>query len=51
MAKEGQLGVLRLSHVDVTVTDLDLACAYYTQVIGMVLVERTTDSAYLKCWD
>lgn len=45
------MGVLRLSHVDVTVTDLDLATAYYTQVIGMVEVERDDDSVYLKCWD
>jgi catechol 2,3-dioxygenase len=45
------VGVLRLSHVDITVTDLDLACAYYTKVIGMIEVERTADSAYLKCWD
>ena len=29
------MGILRLSHVDVTVTDLDLASAYYTEVIGM----------------
>jgi len=45
------VGVLRLSHVDITVTDLDLACAYYTKVIGMIEVERTADSVYLKCWD
>jgi catechol 2,3-dioxygenase len=45
------VGVLRLSHVDITVTDLDLACAYYTKVIGMVEVQRTVDSVYLKCWD
>ena len=45
------MGILRLSHVDVTVTDLDLAVAYYTGVIGMVLTERTAGSAYLKCWD
>ena len=45
------MGVLRLSHVDITVTDLDLACAYYTKVIGMIEVERTADSVYLKCWD
>src|SRR5260370_1878528 len=47
----GRVGILRLAHVDVTVTDLDLASAYYAEVIGMVLVERTADSAYLKCWD
>lgn len=45
------MGVLRLSHVDITVTDLDLACAYYTKVIGMTQVQRTDGSAYLKCWD
>jgi len=45
------VGVLRLSHVDITVTDLDLACAYYTKVIGMIEVQRTADSVYLKCWD
>lgn len=45
------MGVLRLSHVDITVTDLDLACAYYTKVIGMIEVQRTADSVYLKCWD
>jgi catechol 2,3-dioxygenase len=45
------VGVLRLSHVDVTVTDLDLATAYYTEVIGMLEVARDADSVYLKCWD
>jgi len=45
------VGVLRLSHVDITVTDLDLACAYYTKVVGMIEVQRTADSVYLKCWD
>jgi catechol 2,3-dioxygenase len=45
------MGVLRLSHVDVTVTDLDLATAYYTEVMGMIVVERDADSVYLKCWD
>ncbi len=45
------MGILRLSHVDITVTDLDLACAYYTKVIGMAEVQRTDGSSYLKCWD
>ncbi|MCX6459421.1 MAG: catechol 2,3-dioxygenase [Actinobacteria bacterium] len=45
------MGVLRLSHVDVQVTDLDLATAYYTEVIGMLEVERDDTSVYLKCWD
>ncbi len=28
------MGILRLAHVDVTVVDLDLAIAYYTEVMG-----------------
>ncbi len=44
-------GILRLAHVDITVTDLDLAAAYYTQVMGMIISGRDADSIYLKCWD
>ena len=44
-------GILRLGHVDVTVTDIDLATAYYTGVMGMEVTARTEDSVYLKCWD
>src|SRR3954454_25040812 len=44
-------GILRLGHVDVTVTDLDLTSAYYTEVLGMDVVARDEDSVYLKCWD
>lgn len=45
------MGVLRLSHVDITVTDLELAAAYYTQVMGLDISERTDDRIFLKCWD
>lgn len=44
-------GILRLGHVDVTVTDLDLATAYYTGVMGLEISALTEDSVYLKCWD
>lgn len=44
-------GILRLGHVDVTVTDLDLATAYYTGVMGMEVTARSEGSVYLKCWD
>ena len=44
-------GILRLAHVDVTVTDLDLATAYYTEVMGMAVSGRDADSVYLRCWD
>jgi catechol 2,3-dioxygenase len=45
------VGILRLAHVDVRTPDLELSTAYYTQVLGLTLVERTEDAAYLKCWD
>jgi catechol 2,3-dioxygenase len=45
------MGILRLSHVDITVPDLDLASAYYTEVIGMRQTERTPDRVFLNCWD
>lgn len=45
------MGILRLAHVDLRVPDLDLATAYYTEVVGMQLVERDDDTVYLKCWD
>lgn len=45
------MGILRLSHVDITVPDLELAAAYYTQVLGMDISERTDDRIFLKCWD
>ncbi len=45
------MGVLRLSHVDISVTDLELAAAYYTQVMGLDISERTDDRIFFKCWD
>ncbi|MDP9241296.1 MAG: catechol 2,3-dioxygenase [Actinomycetota bacterium] len=45
------MGILRLSHVDITVPDLELATAYYTGVMGLLEVERADGSVYLKCWD
>jgi catechol 2,3-dioxygenase len=45
------MGVLRLAHVDLRTPDLELSTAYYTQVIGLQLVESGPDVAYLKAWD
>ncbi len=45
------MGVLRLSHLELRVTDLELAAAYYTEVLGLVEVDRDADHVYLKCWD
>ena len=44
-------GILRLSHAEVRVPDLELALAYYVEVVGLVETARTADCAYLKAWD
>lgn len=49
------MGVLRLAHVSISAPDLDLAAAYYTEVLGLEMVERTNDDhgdrIFFKCWD
>lgn len=45
------MGVLRLSHVEVRVADLELATAYYVEVLGLVEVGHEEGRVYLKCWD
>ncbi len=44
-------GIIRLSHVEVRVPDLELALAYYVEVVGLIETARTPDRAYLKAWD
>jgi catechol 2,3-dioxygenase len=44
-------GILRLSHAEVRVPDLEMAIAYYTEVVGLIEVDRTDDRSYLKAWD
>jgi catechol 2,3-dioxygenase len=45
------MGILRLSHVDIKVPDLDLAAAYYSEVLGLDITERVDDRIFFKCWD
>lgn len=45
------MGILRLSHVEIRVPDLELSTAYYTEVVGLIEVRRTRDRVFLKCWD
>ena len=50
------MGILRLSHAEVRVPDLELAIAYYTEVVGLIETDRMpgpdgADRAYLKAWD
>ena len=44
-------GILRLSHAVVRVPDLELALAYYAEVVGLVVTGQAPDRAYLKGWD
>ncbi|WP_420450204.1 catechol 2,3-dioxygenase [Ilumatobacter sp.] len=44
-------GILRLSHATVRVPDLELAVAYYAEVVGLVVTAREGTRAYLKGWD
>jgi catechol 2,3-dioxygenase len=45
------MGILRLSHVEVRVPDLELATAYYSEVLGLVETAREPQRVFLKCWD
>ena len=44
-------GILRLSHAEIRVPDLELAVAYYSEVVGLVVTSQTADRVYLKAWD
>src|SRR3974390_2301872 len=43
------INVKRLGHATLTTPDIDRQIAYYTDVVGLVLVERSKDRAYLAC--
>lgn len=45
------MGILRLSHVDIKVPDLDLAAAYYSEVMGLTITEKADDRIFFRCWD
>lgn len=45
------MGILRLSHIEIRVPDLELATAYYSEVVGLVETDRDADRVFLKCWD
>jgi len=44
-------GILRLSHAEVRVPDLQLATAYYAEVVGLVVTRTETNRTFLKGWD
>ena len=41
------INVIRLGHATLTTPDIDRQIAYYTEVVGLTLVERGEDRAYL----
>lgn len=45
------MGILRLSHVELRMPDLELATAYYTEVVGLIETARDHDRVFLKGWD
>ena len=45
------MSILRLSHVELRVPDLELATAYYTEVLGLLETGRDAERVLLKCWD
>lgn len=44
-------GILRLSHAEVRVPDLQLATAYYAEVVGLVVTATEPGRTFLKGWD
>lgn len=44
-------GILRLSHAEVRVPDLQLATAYYAEVVGLVVTRTEPGRTFLKGWD
>jgi catechol 2,3-dioxygenase len=45
------MGILRLSHVEIRVPDLELATAYYTDVLVLLETDREPERVFLKCCD
>ena len=41
------MSILRLSHVEVRVPDLELATAYYCEVVGMIETARESERVFL----
>ena len=41
--------VKRLGHATLTTPDIDRQIAYYTEVVGLTLIERSKDHAFLAC--
>ena len=46
------MGILRVSHVNLRVLDIDAAVAHYESILGLTVTERLGDGRVaMKCWD
>ncbi|WP_375211018.1 catechol 2,3-dioxygenase [Hyphococcus sp.] len=46
------MGVMRISHVSLSVMDIEASINHYVNVVGMYLTHKASDgTAFLKCWD
>jgi catechol 2,3-dioxygenase len=43
--------IVRAAHAELEVTDLDASAAFYVDVLGLVVTERTGDALYLRGWE
>jgi catechol 2,3-dioxygenase len=44
-------GIMRLGFVELRVSDLNTAGAFYEQVLGLGVTHHTDDAIFYKCWD
>lgn len=43
--------IMRAAHVELVVADLDASLAFYGDLLGMLVTQRTADAAYLRGWE
>jgi catechol 2,3-dioxygenase len=46
------MGIMRIGHININVTDIEVSKLYYTKVMDMKITHEDEDGkVYLKCWD
>ncbi len=46
---EPKFNIVRLSHIELGVTDLEVSKAFYVDILGLIITEETDDTVYLRC--
>jgi len=46
---EPKFNIVRLSHIELGVTDLEASKVFYVDTLGMIVTEETDDTLYLRC--